>query len=100
MDRNALPVHAMVAIGGISALSWELLWQLKTTLAFGVSATGTALTLAVTMGGMAAGSLTVGRRLQDRVVVSPLRLYGVLELTIGLSGLLMPLGFHGLDTPG
>jgi predicted membrane-bound spermidine synthase len=87
----------MVAIGGISALSWELLWQLKTTLAFGVSAAGTALTLAVTMAGMAAGSLTVGRRLQDRAVVSPLRLYGALELTIGLSGLLMPLGFHGLE---
>ena len=50
MDRNALPVHAMVAIGGISALSWELLWQLKTTLAFGVPGAGTALTLAVTMG--------------------------------------------------
>jgi len=87
----------MVAIGGTAALSWELLWQLETALAFGVSATGTALTLAATMGGMTAGSLTVGRLLRNRAVASPLRLYGLLELIIGLSGLLMPLGFRGLE---
>ena len=41
---------------GVAALSWELLWQHHASLALGVSAKGTAITLATTMAGMAIGS--------------------------------------------
>lgn len=87
----------MVFISGFAALSWEVLWQLKTSLAVGVSALGTAITLAVTMSGMFLGSLAAGRLLRNRASVNPLRSYGLLEGAIGLSGLLMPKGFSTLE---
>jgi spermidine synthase len=87
----------MVLVGGVAALSWEVVWQLQATLAFGVSAAGTALTLAASMGGMTIGALAMGARLRDRSVARPLRLYGLLELLIGVSGLFMLPGFRILE---
>ncbi len=81
----------------MAALSWEVLWQLEASLAFGASALGTALTLAVTMAGMTAGSLAMGRYTRDRALAKPARIYGALELSIGLFGLLMPWGFAALE---
>jgi hypothetical protein len=87
----------MVVVGGVAALSWEVVWQLQASLAFGVSATATALTLAATMAGMTVGALAAGAWLRGRSVARPLRLYGVLELVIGVSGLLMLPGFGLLE---
>jgi spermidine synthase len=86
-------LYIIVALGGVVALSWELLWQIHVTLAVGVSAKSTAITLAATMGGMCIGAWLGGRMLSRRQPESPLRVYGVLEILIGLSGLLMPIGF-------
>ena len=77
----------MAFAGGVAALSWEMVWQHEATLAFGVSAAGTALTLAASMGGMTVGALAMGRWLRDRSPEHPLRLYGALELAIGIAGL-------------
>ena len=93
-------VQAAVATGGLAALSWEVVWQLQTSLSLGVSALGTALTLATTMAGMTAGSLVVGQRLRRREAAAPLRLYGLLELAIGLAGLALPVGFALLEAHG
>jgi len=90
-------VPAIVTLGGVAALSWEAVWQLRSTLALGVSALGTALTLATTMAGMTAGSLAAGSWLRRREIARPLRLYGLLELAIGLAGLALPLGFAVLE---
>jgi predicted membrane-bound spermidine synthase len=90
-------IQALVVLGGTAALSWEVVWQLRASLAFGVSALGTALTLAATMAGMTAGSLVAGAWLRERSVSRPLRLYGVLELVIGISGLLSLPGFALLE---
>ena len=58
---------------------------------------GTAITLVATMGGMAVGSLAMGKWLDGRVVERPLRLYGWLEGIIGLAGaVLLQIGFEGL----
>jgi spermidine synthase len=86
----------MVAVGGLAALSWEVLWQLQASLALGVSARGTAITLVATMTGITVGSLIGGRRLADPTL-RPIRVYGVLEAVIGLSGLPMLPGFHLLE---
>jgi len=98
---NASPsrtfLHCLVFISGLAALSWETLWQIKSTLALGVSAWGTALTLAVTMGGMSAGSLLMGQALKNRAVVRPARIYAGLEWLIGLSGLLMPCAYKAVE---
>src|SRR5262245_28531387 len=93
----AVVVQGMVFMGGVAALAWEVIWQLEASLAFGVSAAGTALTLAATMGGMTCGALAMGRWLRGRTLAHPLRLYGALEGLIGLSGLLMLPGFRALE---
>lgn len=89
-------IHTLVAIGGVAALSWEILWQLQASLALGVSARGTAIVLAATMAGLTFGALIGGRWLA-RVRSHPIRLYGALEAAIGLSGLLMLPGFRALE---
>lgn len=81
--------HLLVFAAGIAALSWEILWQIQASLSIGVSARGTAITLAATMGGMALGSLSMGRFLRARRVSAPLRVYALLELSIGLHGALL-----------
>jgi len=84
---------AAVAVGGVAALSWEVLWQTHAALSLGISALGTALTLAATMGGMTIGSFWMGHRLKAHRGVRPLRAYAYLEATIGVSGLLLVPGF-------
>jgi len=93
-----LALKFLVTLGGVAALSWEVLWQLKASLAFGTSALGTALTLAVTMAGMTVGSLAMGRYTRIRSLRAPARWYGGLEISIGLFGLLMPWGFDALES--
>lgn len=95
--RRSLPIFGLVTLGGAAALCWEGLWQLRSSLALGVSALGTAITLAATMAGMTAGGLVAGRWLQRRAVTRPTRLYGLLELAIGASGLAMLSGFAWLE---
>jgi len=90
-------IHAIVGFGGIAALSWEVLWQIRASLALGVSALATAITLAAAMGGMAAGSFLAGRWLRERRLTRPLRVYGWLELSIGIAGLCMAAGFRVLE---
>jgi spermidine synthase len=89
--------YLLVFVSGIAALSWEVLWQIRASLAIGVSAMGAAITLAATMGGMTMGALTMGRILQRRAVARPLRVYGTLEVVIGLAGLVFLPGFALLE---
>jgi spermidine synthase len=90
-------VLLLPAIGGMAALSWEVIWQLKISLAFGVSATGAAITLATMMAGMTLGASAFGRRLERGDVQKPLKMYGMLEIAIGLCGLLLGSTFHALE---
>jgi spermidine synthase len=94
-QRVALQIS--VALGGCAALSWEVLWQIKSSLALGVSAWGTAITVATTMAGMSIGSLVGGRLITREPPARSARLYGRLELLIGLAGLAMPAGFALLE---
>jgi spermidine synthase len=99
-----LPTYALVFASGLAALSWEVLWQIRASLAIGVSAMGTAVTLAATMGGMTLGALVMGRVLAGdsatsrRAAARPLRIYAALEIVIGLAGVLVFLpGFALLE---
>ena len=94
-------LYLLVVMGGMAALSWEVLWQLRAALALGVSAAGTAITLATLMGGMTVGAYAVGRFLAGRGLRNPLQAYGWIELCIGVSGLLLGVGFtlvESIDT--
>jgi spermidine synthase len=90
-------VLALAGLGGVAALSWEVLWQLRASLALGASAQATAITLAAAMAGMAAGSLAAARWLRGRALRWPLRAYGALELAVGCAGLATPAGFRVLE---
>lgn len=90
-------LYVMVTAGGAAALSWEIIWQIKAALSLGVSALGTAVTLATLMGGMAIGAALMGAWLHRRSVARPIRVYGCLELLIGLSGVLLTPAFAMLE---
>jgi spermidine synthase len=88
----------MVLASGMAGLSWEILWQLRAGLAIGVSAKGTAITLACVMLGLAGGATLMGRWLRHgRHVARPIRLFGTLELLVGLCGLLLGPGFAAIE---
>lgn len=89
-----MSIRLLIAASGLAALSWEVLWQLRSTLALGASARGTAITLAVTMGGMSLGAFLMGRAPRAR---RPLRVYAGLEAAIALCGLLLGPAFSALE---
>ncbi|MGH6793980.1 MAG: hypothetical protein ACREDH_01955 [Methylocella sp.] len=61
-----ISIYSLVLASGMAALSWEVVWQIRSSLALGISAWGTAATLAVTMGGMCAGALAIGFVFRDK----------------------------------
>ena len=95
---SAFWLAVLVGASGLAALSWETLWQHHAALALGVSAEGTAITLATTMAGMSLGAYSMGALLRRRTPRSPLRWYGVIELVIGIYGLLLPAAFDAIKT--
>ncbi len=97
MTAHALVVVTMVTVAGAAALSWEVLWQLHASLALGASAKAAAVVLVATMAGMTAGSVLMGSALRGRLADAPLRVYGTLELVVGLSGLYLASGFRVLE---
>ncbi len=88
-NKKSASIYLLVFFSGMAALSWTVIWQIESSLALGVSAWGTALTLAVTMGGMCIGALTAGFALRAKKQINPSRIYGGLEILIGLSGLFL-----------
>ena len=82
-------------LSGISGLIYQVLWQRQLSLVFGVSAYATATVLASFMGGLALGGYAAGR-IADRVK-SPLAWYGIVEIVIGIAGLLTPPAFSALQ---
>ncbi|NLE90390.1 MAG: hypothetical protein GX602_05615, partial [Dehalococcoidales bacterium] len=65
------------------------------SLIFGTTAISTSIVLASFMGGMAIGSFLAGW-FTDKSKL-PLRLYGILEISISAFALLMPILFAGID---
>jgi spermidine synthase len=72
-------------VSGAAALVYEVVWVRSLGLVFGASHLAVTTVLAVYMAGQAIGSSLFGSR-ADRTE-RPLRLYGLLEIGIGLSGL-------------
>lgn len=88
-------LYLFAALAGIAGLTWELLWMHYTALSLGVSAQGAALTLVGFSVGMGAGAFAAGRWLQHRKP-DLLRVWGALEVGIGLLGQLLAVGFSVL----
>jgi spermidine synthase len=81
---------AIFTFSGASGLVYEVLWTRRLTHVFGSTTLAVSTVLAAFMGGLAAGSYLLGGwadRHRDRA----LKAYGVLEIAIGVLGLLVPL---------
>jgi spermidine synthase len=82
-------VFLLFGLSGACGLVYEIAWSKYLSLFMGSTAYSHMIVLATFMGGLALGSWYWGRR-ADRTP-DPLRLYGLLELAIGVYGILYPL---------
>jgi spermidine synthase len=81
---------------GMSSLVYQVVWVRELVLVFGATTFAVSTVLTSFMGGLALGSYYFGRR--SETVARPLRLYGLLEIGIGLYGLAVPFIFAALPT--
>lgn len=85
----------LLVMSGICGLVYQVLWLRLLALTFGVTVHAAATVLATFMGGLALGSLLAGR-FADRSL-SPLRLFGLVELAIGACALASPVVLSALQ---
>lgn len=87
---SASMIRLILFLGGAAALGWQVIWAHHLGVALGASARGVALTVATAMAGMTVGAILCARLLRrgGNPELSPILLYGALELLIGLCALL------------
>jgi spermidine synthase len=95
--RNAARVILLCFfLSGASGLIYQVVWVRELVLVFGATTFAVSTVLTAFMGGLALGSFWCGRRAER--LIRPLRLYGFLEIGIGLYGLAVPLIFATLTS--
>jgi spermidine synthase len=85
-------LYVIFFLSGATGLVYEVVWVRLTGLVFGNTSHAIATVLGAFMAGLALGSWQLGRR-ADRVA-NPLRMYGLLEIGIGISAALVPFIFR------
>src|SRR5215470_4577720 len=83
-------------LSGATGLVYEVIWVRLTGLVFGNTSHAIAVVLGAFMAGLALGSWKLGRYADN--VQSPLKLYGKLEIGIGISAILVPFVFRSLHS--
>ena len=87
-DERPFPlVLVLFVASGCAALIYEIVWFQMLQLVLGSSAVSIAVLLGTFMGGMCLGSLGLARFVSRQR--HPLRVYAILEIAIGVSGILM-----------
>ncbi len=82
-------VFGLFLFSGVSGLVYEIVWSRMFALVLGTTVYAVATVLAVFMGGLALGSWLFGK-LADRPGANGVRIYGWLELIIGLFAIVLP----------
>ncbi len=85
---------AFFFISGLCSIVYELVWLRLAMAQFGVTTALTSIVLSMFMGGLGLGSWAAGslvRAYGKRLATHPLKLYGLTELLIGCSALVVPL---------
>jgi spermidine synthase len=80
-------------LSGFCSVLYELVWLRLSMAQFGVTTAMVSIVLSVFMGGLGLGSWASGkwiRQYGDKIKFPPLRVYAVIELLIGVSGILVP----------
>ena len=83
-------------LSGLCSVVYELVWLRLAMAKFGVTTALISIVLSAFMAGLGAGSWFAGtwiRRYGQRLKLSPIRLYGIIELLIGASALVVPMEF-------
>lgn len=89
-------VFLLFLFSGATSLVYQVLWLRMLILIFGSTLFATSAILSTFMGGLALGAMIAGRTM-DRSPSPPLRVYGFLEIGIGLYALIVPLLFSALS---
>jgi spermidine synthase len=79
----------LLGLSGACALIYQTAWLREFRLFFGGATPATAAVLAIFMAGLGVGGALLGRRVES--APNPLRMYGLIELGVGVSALLTPL---------
>src|SRR5437588_1696096 len=85
--------YAFFFVSGFCSLVYEVVWLRLCMAKFGVTTPMVSIVLSVFMAGLGIGSWAGGaviKRLNTRSAAAPLRLYGLLELLIGASAMIVP----------
>ena len=88
LDYNLIAIAACFFLSGFAALVYQAAWLRQLGVVFGTSHIAVATVLAAYMAGLATGA-AIAARFIDRIQ-RPVLVYGILELTIGVSALLVP----------
>jgi len=88
-------IFLLFLLSGATSLVYEVIWLRKLILIFGSTQFATSTVLSTFMAGLALGAFFAGRWL-GRGRMSPLRIYGLLEIGIGLYALAVPFLFDQL----
>ena len=87
--------YALFIISGATGLIYEVTWFRNLSLIFGASFAATSIVLASFMAGMSLGGFSFGRL--SKHIARPLRVYGLLEIGVGLFALILPSLLSGVD---
>jgi spermidine synthase len=87
-DRLRLLAYPLFFASGMAGLIYEVVWTRLLLYVFGAGIYAVSAVLAAFMAGLALGSFALGRA-SDRLD-KPLRLYGFLEMGIGVAGVALP----------
>ncbi len=90
-----LAIAGVFLTTGACGLIYQVAWQRYLLNLFGATIYSISTVLAAFMGGLALGSLLFGRVAEK--IKKPLRLYGILEIIVGVSALLVPTALRSLD---
>lgn len=80
-------------ISGLCSILYELVWLRLSMAQFGVTTALISIVLSMFMAGLGVGSVGAGswvRRHGEKLRLAPLRLYGLVELLIGVSAFVVP----------
>src|SRR5881409_254724 len=88
-------LYGLFFLSGAAGLIYQVVWMRLLQEVFGVTVYAVTTVLATFLGGLALGGFSLGG-LADRAG-DPLRVYGWLEIGVGVTGLLGTLTVHALE---
>ena len=86
---------AVYFFSGVCSLTYEVIWQRLLKLILGNTTYATSITVAVFLGGLAIGSLIVGKKAD--AIKNKLLVYGIIEIAVAFFALLTPFFLKGMD---